>query len=497
MYKFDQEKFWAGTSASFYAVIDAQERAIEYLSSAEARGKADVKAWVDEMVGPVYTPEGSVGVINIKGSLINGEAGFMRLYGALGYDDIREALTEAVADKNVKTIMLKIDSGGGQVAGVQELGDYIREVSKVKAVSAFSDTIMASAAYWLGCSADKVMSGKTTTVGSIGVLIVHQEVSKMMADAGVTTTIVRSGKYKALVNRYEPLSELAKEELQSQVDDLDNTFISYVADQRGVSVDAARRKMGQGREFLGARALDAGLVDSITTFSDAHAVLNGSTASKAPNARKPVASHSASANNPPNAQQGSPMKVNLTPEQLAALAAGAAVASLGLSAEEQAAVEAAMNASTAETPEEPEQPAATEQPAAAQPNTQPAANTSVVDFLRAELKDANTTLAATTAELTTAKAQIESNKTERAALLQIARAHIGNMQVALGGTNTADALADADVLAEHTRMTESFAKKFKVGRVTAAPKSEEQPQAATLSPTLLAVLAQAQKQSIK
>lgn len=468
MHKFDQEKFWAGSSASFFAVIDAQERAVEYLASSEAKARSDVKAWVDEMVGPVYTPEGSVGVINIKGSLVNGEAGVMRLYGALGYDEIRQALTEAVADKNVRSILLKIDSGGGQVAGVEELGKYIMEVAKVKPVTSFTDTVMASAAYWLGCCADTIMAGNTATVGSIGVLIVHQEVSKMMADSGVTTTIVRSGKYKALVNRFEPLSDLAKEELQAQVDDLDATFIAHVADRRGTSPEVARRKMGQGREFLGARAVDAGLVDSLSTFSEAHAAADGSTASKAPNARKPVASRQTASNNGANDPQGTRMKINLTPEQLAALAGGAPLASLGLTDEQLQAATAAESQAKAEAEAKKK---ADEAAAAAGNTTEPAANAgndNVVQFLRNELRDANASLAQANVELVQAKAALEPLKAENQALLAIARGSLGNMQVALGGTNTAETVADKDVAAEHARVAEAFTKRFPVGRTSAA-----------------------------
>lgn len=489
MYAIDQEKFWAGTSATFYAAIDAQERAIEYLASAEARGRSDLKAWVDEMVGPVYTPEGSVGVINVKGSLINGSAGVMRLYGVLGYDDIREALTEAVADKNTRTIILRVDSGGGQVAGVQELSDYIREVSKVKAVASFTDTTMASAAYWLGCSADKVYAGSTAIVGSIGVLIVHQEVSKMMAEAGVTTTIIRSGKYKALVNRYEPLSKLAEEELQSQVDDIDTTFNAYVASRRGVSEDTAKRKMGQGREFLGVRAVDAGLVDAITTFSDAHASANGSTASKAPNARKPIASASAMSNNLANDPQGTLM-VNLTAQQLALLASGTPVASLGLSAEDQAELETAMKAKA-----EADAKATAEAKLAAALAAGGAADSDdkVVAFLRTELKDANMELAKANASLVEANAKLAASKTELTGLLQIARASIGNMQVAMGGSNTADALTDASVLAEHTKLSEAFTKRFPVGKVSASQQEADPADKPGIDPhpTMRAALEQA------
>lgn len=490
MYKFDQDKFWAGTSASYWAAIDAQEKFNEFLSSNNSTAAKDsLKAFIDEMAGPVMSVEGSVAVINIKGSLINGSAGYMRLFGALGYDDIREALTEAVADKNVKSILLQIDSGGGQVAGCQELGNYIRDVSAQKPVSAHTDTAMCSAAYWLGSSADTVTAGSTAMVGSIGVLIVHQELSKMMADQGVTTTVIRSGKYKAISNRFEPLSELAKEELQSQVDDLDQTFTAYVAERRGVSPEVARRRMGQGREFLGAKAVDAGLVDKITTLSQAHAE-SELTASKRRNARTPVASRGTQADTPANVHQGSEMKINLTAQQLAALQAGASLETLGLEPEALAALQAA-----ASQPQE--QPAATETPAAAETPAAPApaqAEASL-EFLRAELRDAYATIGKLEGKVSDLEAAAETGKAERSSLLNIARASLGNMQVALGGTNSAAAVSDDQVAAEHARIAAVFAEKFPVGRVSAATnEAKETPSATSPSPEFLAVLAMNRKQ---
>lgn len=495
MYKFDQEKFWAGTPGSYWAILDAQERFQEALASNTFAGKDSMKAFIDEMAGPVMTVEGSVAVVEVKGSLINGSAGFMRLYGALGYDDIREALTDALADKNVKSIMLRVDSGGGQVAGCQELGNYIREVDAQKPVVAHTDTAMCSAAYWLGSSARTVTAGSTAIVGSIGVLIVHQEISKMMADQGVTTTVIRSGKYKAIANRFEPLSDLAKEEMQAQVDDLDQTFTAYVADRRGVSVEVARRKMGQGREFLGARAVDAGLVDKLSTLSEAHAEAEV-TASKRTNLRAGVASGSGQANNPANVHQGSVMKINLTTQQIAAIAAGATLESLGLPKADLEALQAAAAASQEGNPTgEPEgEQAPADNAQATNAGTQPAAEGNSQDFLRAELRDAYTTIGTLQAKVATLEASAEAGKAERNTLLNIARGSIGNMQVALGGANAAATLSDDQVAAEHTRLAAVFADKFPVGRVSAtvAEQQVEKP-AASVNHLFLAALAMGKK----
>lgn len=482
--KLDQEKFWAGTQQSFWAAVDAQERAIEYMAGSNPVPLARLKDYIDELAGPIMEVHGNVGVVNIKGSLINGSAGYMRLYGALGYDDIREGITEAIAEKNVKAILLHVDSGGGQVAGCQELANYIMAAAKEKPMVAFTDTTACSAAYWLAAAADEVQASPTAMLGSIGVLIIHQEVSKMMAEAGITTNIIRSGKYKALVNRYEPLSDLAKEELQAQVDDLDEVFTGYVAERRKVSADTARKKMGQGREFLGSRALEVGLIDKLSTLTDAHASAESSV-NNGKNGRKPVAAKGPAANNAANPTQGSTMKFNLSPEQLAALSAGASVASLQLTAEQLTGLQAlaAAQAQGEEADEEATNtpPAAVTPPAAAQP--------AGVEFFRAELRDTQAALATASAQLTEANNKLAAQVAAGADLLKIARSSLGAMQVALGGTDTSEAVADTAVVAEYNKLSELFGKKFKAGRVTASTQQIEEPAKAAISPLFAQALA--------
>lgn len=488
MYKdISQEKFWAGNAASYWAVLEAQAKTEELLSKKNFESADSMKAYIDEIAGPVMDLQGDIAVINIKGSLVNGSAGFSRLWGVLGYDDIREAVTAAVAEKHAKGILLHIDSGGGQVAGCQDLGNYIMEVGKIKPVDTFTPNYMGSAAYWLGCCGNNLKAAPTAVVGSIGVLIVHQEISKMLEEQGVTTTVVRSGKYKAIANRFEPLSDDAKEQLQSQVDAIDKIFVGHVAARRGVSAETARKNMGQGQEFLGEQAKDAGLVDSIGTLSDAHSQLDRAV-NDPKRARKPVAGSRAAADTASHVSVGSEMKVNLTQEQLAALANGASVESLGLSEADTKAVKAMLSA----TDEDAEAAAAEEAAAqAAQAAAQAAATAPKAgneQALRAELSET---------QLKLARAQVKIEGLEEAAAKQaeaissmqsIARTAIGGMQVALLGTDASAAVADSNLVAEHARLSVLFKEKFKAGRVSSAAKTEETAKAA-VNPLFLAALA--------
>lgn len=265
-----RDPIWYGTQASYDAALQLAERA-------EARLNA---GRFDEEIKPDYLLQkaGNVGIVNIKGPLINSDNPIYAFFGISTYPAIREAVVSAAKDTAIEQILLNIDSGGGQVAGVADTGEMILRVNrKLKPVTTYTGGTMASAAYWLGVSANKRFAGQTSEVGSIGVLSVHFDISKQLKDDGVTATVTRSGKYKALENPYEPLSDLAKEQIQARVDAAYKVFGDHVANALGMSFAEMDKKVGQGRVFFGQAAADAGLVDGITTFD---AVLNALTNAK-------------------------------------------------------------------------------------------------------------------------------------------------------------------------------------------------------------------------
>ena len=142
----------------------------------------------------------------------------------------------------------------------------------------------------------------------------HKEYSKQLEKDGITATIVRGGKYKALGNPYEPLNASAKKEIQSRVDHVYGIFVDAVASGRGVSHDEAE-DMAQGREFIGEQAVEAGLADKIISFDNLLASLQ----------KKAKPKISPSYNTGATLRGEAAMKrVVLTPERLAAIEAGAA-----------------------------------------------------------------------------------------------------------------------------------------------------------------------------
>lgn len=479
------DQLWLGTQQAFDLLnhnIDLAEKA-----------QADTSFGAVELPSAT-TMSGDTAVISINGPLVSGSAGFYRLFGIMGYDDIADELVNALSNPDAKSIVLSINSGGGAVSGVQDLADMIREVDKFKPVVTHTSGMMASAAYWLGASARKVYVTSTSESGSIGVLSIHAERSKQLAEDGVTVTIIRAGKYKALANPYEPLTEVAKAEIQAKADKLYDMFLGYVADRRNMSMSSADKQIGQGRTFLGEDAVKLGLADSLGNLGAAVAASASFVQKRPANMRSSLsASMDTGGNNPNNPPQSGNTHMPYTPEQLAAIAAGAnpsevtsAIANLTAETE----------GTTAEA--ETEQKGTTEQTAQTQETAEEttqkpeaAAEPTLVEFLKGQLAEANETLVALKVELTGLKSQVSDMKATHEGLLVIARGSVGNMLVALNSSSAAaDGMDATTLLAEHARVSEIFKSKYKIGGVAATkPEAEDTKKASTFHDPVFAFAA--------
>jgi len=128
---------------------------------------------------------------------------------------------------------------------------------------------MASAAYWIGSAADAVyISGDTSQVGSIGVVAAHMDISKAEEMIGVKTTEITAGKYKRIASRHAPLSQEGRQTMQEMVDYVYSAFVGDVAKHRGVSEEQVLEQMADGRIFFGRQAVNAGLVDGVSTMEE-------------------------------------------------------------------------------------------------------------------------------------------------------------------------------------------------------------------------------------
>jgi HK97 family phage major capsid protein/HK97 family phage prohead protease len=204
------------------------------------------------------------GVIVPKTAIIENSSGG----GLVSVESFLAGFRAAMADPNVKAIVLNIDSPGGEVSLVPELAAEILEARDTKPIIAVANTWAASAAYWIASAATEVIATPSGEVGSIGVWIAHEDISAAMEMMGIDKTLISAGKYKVEGNPYEPLSEEAAAEMQRGVDSYYAMFLKAVAKGRGVKVAAVRSGFGQGRMVMATEALDEGMIDGVATLDE-------------------------------------------------------------------------------------------------------------------------------------------------------------------------------------------------------------------------------------
>jgi len=444
-------RYWAGTDESLASYMMAIKQMVQAGGVVTTpTGQAE-----EAPVPRLFSKVGDVGVIRIAGSLTNSDSPYLKYFGMTGYPEVRAALVHAANDASVGAVVLDIASGGGAVAGLSDTADLIAMIDKgVKPVHAFTDSGMMSAAYWLGVTARSVTIGKVAEVGSIGVLTVHQEMSKMLADAGINVTVVRSGKYKALGNPYEPLSKTAEEQLQAQVDQLAGMFTAHVAEQLDTTVALVDSKMGQGRVFIGQAAVDIGLAGKVASFDSLLAKVQGGIDSK-----KEASKYGA------NFPKGTPVKAALTEQQVALLALGGSTGEQTETTPTAPAADTSEGTATDETA--PAAPAAEGgEPAKA---TAEFADTAVVDFLKGQLAEANTKVTDLTIEVRDTKAALGTATANQPAMRKVVDNSVQTLRVALGHSKSdTAAMSDAQLLAEHDSLLTQFNAKFKAGGVAAS-----------------------------
>ena len=470
-----EEKVWAGTEASLHAALDAEE------ARATRMAAGDRISEKDRETSRLLSVDDGVATISIKGPLTNdGDAIWNEWMGMTGYPEIRDAMISAATDTSVQHIILDIDSGGGAVSGVDDTAKLIRLVNdNVKPVTAFTDGSMYSAAYWLGASAGQVFASKAAGMGSIGVIATHMERSEMLKEAGIGVTVVRAGKYKALANGVEKLTEEGRAQIQAGVDAAYKIFVGHVAEMRGKSYEFADSVMAQGREFYGQAGVDAGLVDGIKSFDQVMSdVKRNFVDPSIKTAYTPGKQTSGLRVEKDNGENGMGMKVRkaLSEQDIAALAAGATLEAdqapgTGTQAETDVAaqVEGVEDAAPAEASNE-----GTGVGQEAEKVAEVDASAGALKFVAEQLKAAQDDLMASKIEASKLKDKLEAMEAVVEPLKDIAAKAVNNMRVALGGSLIdMSASSPAQILAEHVSVSASFASKFKVGGVSATNVEEQ------------------------
>ena len=235
----------------------------EVISSIEPPKNAALNDLLDDIQ---YSDNGyaivnGMGIIDVSGGLIYKGYGWS---WRQSYRDIQWAFMDALANPVVKSILFCINSPGGEVAGVFDLVDGIYAARGIKPIVAVADEDAFSAAYAIASAADEVYLSRTARVGSVGVIAIHVDQSGFYANMGVKYTAIYAGARKNDFTSHEPLSDRARDAIQSHIDTVYDLFTATVARNRNLDQDVVKKT--EAGIYAGDEAVKVGLADGVRTF---------------------------------------------------------------------------------------------------------------------------------------------------------------------------------------------------------------------------------------
>lgn len=207
-------------------------------------------------------------VIPVHGVIAPRMNAFSDISGGATFEGLSRDLDRAMADPKVSAILLDIDSPGGSVIGATECARRIMAARTKKPITAGIHFAGCSAAYWLAACATDVVASPSASTGSVGVLTIHEDLSKYLELAGIKETYIGSTPEKTDGNPSEPLSDTARAELKACVMAHYGRFIGDVAKGRGVTDAQVTDRYGHGAMVLADEALAVGMVDRVAPFEE-------------------------------------------------------------------------------------------------------------------------------------------------------------------------------------------------------------------------------------
>jgi protease-4 len=182
----------------------------------------------------------------------------------------REELKKAEKDRNVKALVVRINSAGGTVTAsdimFKEL-DMFKRTAKIPVVAVMMD-VAASGGYYVALAADTIIAHPTTVTGSIGVIMVTLNAEGLMQKLGLAAATIKSGDRKDMGSPFRALTEDERKIYQGVIDALHGQFVARLVDARRLPLDTART-IADGRVYTAQQALELKLVDRVGYMDDA------------------------------------------------------------------------------------------------------------------------------------------------------------------------------------------------------------------------------------
>lgn len=220
------------------------------------------------IVNPTGSSADKIAVLSLRGLISSSIDGTL---GESMVEDFKIALRQAVEDKNVKAIVLKMNSPGGEVTASDEIYAAVRDAREKKPIVVYMSSVAASGAYYVACGASWLVANETTITGSIGVIIETLKYKDLLGKVGLDVLVFKSGKFKDILNGARDMSPEEAEYVQALVMQTYSKFVGIVAKERDLPEDQLRAGIADGRIVSGKDALEAKLINQVGQIEDAYA----------------------------------------------------------------------------------------------------------------------------------------------------------------------------------------------------------------------------------
>ncbi|HAF95422.1 MAG: hypothetical protein A2X34_00960 [Elusimicrobia bacterium GWC2_51_8] len=262
-----QTRFWLKAVAALYALSLLAAFAVisRYDNARKPRSNNNVD--VSELSGLLSSKKAAVAVIPVYGVISQSDSS--RVWER-GSQQIARKIKTMSAKKEVKAIVLDINSPGGSVGAVQDIYTAIkraRRETKKFFVARFGD-VSASGGYYVASACDKIVAQPGTITGSIGVVFNSSNLEGLLKKIGVRSEVIKSGKFKDIGSMSREMTPEERKLLQAIIDDSYAQFVDAVAEGRKMPVEKVKL-VADGRIFSGRQALSEGLVDFLGDLPDA------------------------------------------------------------------------------------------------------------------------------------------------------------------------------------------------------------------------------------
>lgn len=195
--------------------------------------------------------------------------------GIIFSDNYRSKIIKKISEqKNIKAVIVNINSPGGGIVGSENLYNEIRKLSKAKPTVIVMDEVAASGGYMASLASDHIIARHGTLTGSIGVILQSAEITEMASKLGVKLQNYKSSHLKATPSPFEKSDAIVDQAINESIADSYKFFKDLVIERRKNKISAANlEKVLDGRIFTGNQALSYGLIDEIGGQDEALAYL--------------------------------------------------------------------------------------------------------------------------------------------------------------------------------------------------------------------------------